>query len=101
MQDNAPPHRSLSTKHFLEANEVETFAWPPYSPDLNPIENLWGWLVRKVYSNGKQFNSINDLKREIVLRWSEVPIELTKKLVASVRDRLIKVIQKNVGSIDF
>ena len=101
MQDNAPPHRSCSTKRWLSRNEVEVISWPPYSPDLNPIENLWGWLTRKVYANGRQFDNKNDLKSAIITCWSEIPIELCESLVSSVRNRCIKVIQKNGGSINY
>ena len=31
--------------------------WPPQSPDLNLIENLWSIIKRKVYENGHQFSS--------------------------------------------
>ena len=101
MQDNAPPHRSRSTTDWLTMNQVEKFDWPPYSPDLNRIENLWGWLVRKVYDNGRQFDSIDQLKREIVTQWSKIPLELTKSLCSSIKNRLIKVIQNKGGSIDY
>ena len=101
MQDNAPIHRSTSTKSWLEANEVKTLDWPPLSPDLNPIENLWGYLSRKVYGNGRQFTSIPALKAEIVKCWSEVTPELRTNLILSMKDRLIKVIQNRGGSIDY
>ncbi|KAK6035912.1 hypothetical protein COOONC_26583 [Cooperia oncophora] len=42
VQDNAPPHKSRYTRDKLERWEVETVAWPPESPDLNPIELVWG-----------------------------------------------------------
>jgi transposase len=37
------------------------------SPDLNPIENLWGDMSRVVYSGGKQYSSIEKLK-EVIMR---------------------------------
>lgn len=55
MQDNAPAHASRSTRDWLQAHQVPLMEWPPRSPDLNPIENAWGQLARKVYENGRQF----------------------------------------------
>ena len=54
-QDLAPIHSSGSTDRWFLANEVEVLDWASRSPDLNPIENLWGWLVRRVYANRRQF----------------------------------------------
>ena len=39
--------------------------WPPQSSDLNPIENLWSIIKRKVYKNGHQFSSKKDLREMI------------------------------------
>ncbi|GBM38788.1 hypothetical protein AVEN_210523-1 [Araneus ventricosus] len=40
------------------------------SPDLNPFENVWGIMSRKVYENGGQFYSVNALKTAIEHVWS-------------------------------
>jgi len=40
MQDNAPIHRVRKSKLWFQENDIEVMEWPPYSPDLNPIENL-------------------------------------------------------------
>jgi transposase len=44
MQDNAPIHRARIVTDWLEANDVKVLPWPPYSPDINPIENVWSHI---------------------------------------------------------
>ncbi|KAM8708535.1 hypothetical protein ACLKA7_015503 [Drosophila subpalustris] len=53
--DNAPIHTARSVKSWIQDQKVDLLDWPPYSPDLNIIENVWGWLARKVYESGKQY----------------------------------------------
>lgn len=47
--DNAPCHASRPTLDFLQVNRVRTLQWPPYSPDLNPIENLWSIIKQRIH----------------------------------------------------
>lgn len=47
-QDNAPCHTSLTSIGFLSENSIEVMYWPPNSPDLNPIENIWHILKIKI-----------------------------------------------------
>jgi transposase len=44
MQDNAPAHAAKETKQLLADLAINRFEWPPYSPDLNPIETLWKYM---------------------------------------------------------
>lgn len=44
MQDGAPAHNAWQTKEFLESNKINKFYHPSCSPDLNPIESIWGWM---------------------------------------------------------
>ena len=46
--DNALIHISNLIKERLETHGIWTLDFPPYSPDLNPIEHLWRALKRKI-----------------------------------------------------
>lgn len=51
--DNAKIHHAKLLNAFLEANRerLELFFLPPYSPNLNKIEELWRWLKDSVINN--------------------------------------------------
>ena len=97
--DNARPHSAQSTVNFLETLDIRTMNWPPYSPDLNPIENLWGILAQKVYANGRQYNNIEELKSSVLTAWDEISPNIIDNLINSMPARVFELISKNGGHI--
>ena len=83
-QNKAPCHASRSTKEWFEGKNIRVLERPSLSPDLNPIENLWGILSRRVYRNGRQFDSVEELKTAITIEWERLSTQAMQALVSSM-----------------
>ncbi|KHJ88486.1 transposase [Oesophagostomum dentatum] len=89
-QDNAAVHSSQSTKTWLNSHGVSVLRWPSCSPDLNPVENLRGILVRAVYAGGRQYAFTEALKKSIPEAWRSISPELIEKLIGSMTQRIFE-----------
>lgn len=99
-QDNASVHSSGESMEFIKTLDAETAKWPAKSPDLNPIENVWGVLARSVYANGRQFSTRAELKREIEKCWRELDQQYLRGLVEGMPTRMAQVILQRGKTID-
>ena len=51
-QDNARSYVARVCQDFLANHNINPLDWPPYSPDLSPIEQLWDEMDRRVRGVG-------------------------------------------------
>lgn len=100
-QDNASIHTSISTKAWLHQKNVHVMDWPALSPDLNPIENVWGILSRRVYANSKQYFSVDELKAAIEREWYNIEPEVLQNLVESMENRVFDLISCKGNTIKY
>lgn len=100
-QDNAAIHSARYTKNFLDEKNVPLLQWPAISPDLNPIENLWRIITQRVYSGGRQFETLLQLKTAIQEEWQKIDLSTLQSLVNSMPRRLISVINNKGGRINY
>lgn len=89
-QDNDPKHTSRKAKEWFRVKGIEVMEWPAQSPDLNPIENLWGDVKRAV-SAAKPTNN-RDLWDVVRESWYNIPVERCKVLVDSMPRRCKEVL---------
>lgn len=93
-QDNASIHSSYRTMAFFDEADVDVMEWPAKSPDLNPIENVWGALVRAVYASGRQFETREELILAIQRCWANLGADLIYNLLKSMPKRCVQVLQQ-------
>ena len=86
--ENAPCHTSNSTKTFLRTNRVEFIDWPPYLPDLNPIENLWAWMKRKLMTQFPDCESEDAIIRCFFEIWATITTEMCAAYCGGYERRL-------------
>lgn len=92
--DNASIHASKETSKWLKDSGLKVMDWPACSPDLNPIENVWGYMARKLYTNNKQYQTLTELKSEVLNVWKNIPADYIQGLIRSMHDRTVETIQK-------
>ena len=73
--DGATCHTAKAVTTLLDQMEIETLDWPPRSPDLSPIENVWAILKKNVYKRNPQ--TIVDLEDYIFEEWDKLDGSLT------------------------
>ena len=90
--DNASIHASKCTKSFLARSKVNVMDWPALSPDLNPMENVWSMTSSRVYENGKQHDTLDDLKKAIDRAYDHTKREWMEGLIKSMKQRCLDVV---------
>lgn len=98
-QDNAPVHTAQVVRDWLTNQQFEVMAWPPFSPDLNPIENLWAILKAKIYEIHPELRSMPDnedtlgfLTSTAQEAWSKIDIGMLDNLAVTMPHRVQQVL---------
>ena len=89
--DNAPAHRSQVVKQWKEENMIITLPWPAQSPDLNPIENIWAELERKIRSYKVKPKNQSELFEALKTEWYNLNINYINRLIYSLPNRIHQV----------
>ncbi|RYY42253.1 MAG: hypothetical protein EOO06_21400 [Chitinophagaceae bacterium] len=100
-QDNAPAHTAHATQDWLDKHGITVIDWPAMSPDLNPVENVFGILARRLYSGNRQFSTVSELRAAILEAWDEVSWDDIQKTISNMHSRMIAIIAEKGGSTEY
>lgn len=121
MQDNAPAHTSAYTRTKLVQWGIQTVEWPAESPDLNPIELVWGSMkayirfafnslckqLRRNKSSSQlstpyrrhECKTQEDLCRLIKHYWNSLTPQACTKYIGGIPWRMVQVAAAQGGNI--
>ena len=100
MHDNAPVHTARIVRELLQELGVEVMVWPPYSPDLNPIENLWALMKHEIYQLYPHLehapdnqDTLDNLILAAKEAWDNIRPQVLVKLSTTMPHRVVAVIE--------
>ena len=98
-EDNDPKHSSNDCWNYLRQKEsagaLKMMDWPPQSPDLNPIEQIWGELENKL--DRSIVHSKESLWLELQKAWDNIRAEVLRKYIDTMPERCAAVIAAKGG----
>uniref|UniRef100_A0A673XGQ2 Tc1-like transposase DDE domain-containing protein n=1 Tax=Salmo trutta TaxID=8032 RepID=A0A673XGQ2_SALTR len=97
--DNATSHTARSVRDFLKDKNVSVLPWSANSPDLNPIEQVWDLLDRRVRARALAIPPRNvwELAGVLVEEWGNISQQELANLVQSMRRRCTAVLNAAGG----
>jgi transposase len=67
--------------------------WPPNSPDLSPIENLWSWTQNRI--NARGCKTFDEFKAAVKEEWSHITPAMAARYMSSIPKRLKDCLKAN------
>lgn len=103
-QDNDPTHKSVYITIARYNSNYGTHitklgGWPPNSPDLSPIENVWAYVQCRVHRRGCK--TFEEFKAAVFQEMASVPPRMLKNLFNSMPKRIAGVIKTGGGKTKY
>ena len=99
-QDNDPKHCAHFTRDYFAKNNINWWPTPAESPDLNPIENVWG-SMKEFLRNKYKPSGLEDLKKGICAFWKTITPAVCTKYINHLHRVIPAVIKQDGGPSGF
>ena len=103
-QDNDPTHKAaipvVEAWNTQRGSSIQILQnWPPSSPDLNPIENFWGHLQRRMDAKG--CSNFTEFKATLIQEAKATQPTVFANLVGSMKKRMADCIKRGGGKTSY
>jgi hypothetical protein len=100
LHDNDPGrHKAQVLRTFMHNNYIRPLDFSPYSPDLNPIENLWADMDKRM--DLIDADTKEELEKVVADTWAATSKEYCAQLARSMPARIQQVIDRNGAYTDY
>jgi DDE superfamily endonuclease len=82
---------------WKEDHDIETIKWPPQSPDLNPIENIWAQLKQAVEGRRPREKNKTELLVALSEEWEAMRGKSNLKTLVESMPRRVEAVIKSRG----
>lgn len=95
MHDLSSVHKSETTRQWLQQRNIPILSnWPPKGADMNPVENIWAEIVRRLTQSSR---NVEELWEMVQTTFNQLGDEYFMKLVESMPRRVQDVVDHNGG----
>ena len=87
MQDGASSYTAKDTLRDFKERGIHLIFWPPFSPDLNPIEAVWNIMKDWIQENYRERTTYPRLRTAVRQAWDSVGKRQLDNLIDEMHDR--------------
>lgn len=97
IEDGALAYKTKLPQAQQNLYQIPSIIWPPSSPDLNPIGNIWNLLKNHLNPHNSRSKGKNQVKIAVLKEWERITDKDLQKFVDSMSERVQAVIIANRG----
>lgn len=98
MDDGASCHDAQSVVDYCAELGIQRPFWPPNSPDMNPIEHIWGWLKHHLTNLDPVPRNLDEVKTAVIKFYEDINFQSIRALYHSMPERIQALLRANGGT---
>jgi inhibitor of nuclear factor kappa-B kinase subunit alpha len=101
-QDSAPAHKAREVQEWCRDHLpgfISTEEWPPYSPDLNPMDYSV-WSILEARACAKPHKNLESLRQSLLREWAKIPVQELRAICENFPKRLRLCIKAKGGHFE-